>query len=181
VLAGESAPAYRLPCIVKPCNDGSSFGVTLAKTPAAYRRGLALALRGDGRALVEDYVPGREFTVGVVGQSALPVVEIVLGNEIYDFDSKYGKAGYQHLVPATLKQGQEKAMRSLGLRVHRLLGCRGFSRVDMIQGRGGLKVIEVNTLPGMTKDSLLPDAARAVGWDMQTLVVNMLNHSLKGQ
>ena len=176
---GEKTPAWKKKCITKPCSDGSSFGVTLCKNAAQYRKGIKAALQGEGRMLIEEYIAGREFAVGVVGKMALPAVEIIPGNEFYDFDSKYGKAGYQHLVPAPVTAVQEKTMRVLALKTHQLLGCRGFSRVDMILGKQGLKVIEINTLPGMTKDSLFPDAARAAGWDMSHLVERMLFHSLE--
>jgi D-alanine-D-alanine ligase len=117
--------------------------------------------------------------VGVLGAAALPVVEIVPQHAFYDFHSKYASGGSRHLCPAPLPKRVAARAQALALAAHRALGCRAYSRTDMILSpQGGLTVLEVNTLPGMTSVSLLPDAARAAGLGYGELLEAMLKESL---
>jgi len=176
---GEAVPRVALPAVVKPVSQGSALGVTIARTPAQLRAGLKAAWRLDEGALVEPYLRGRELTVGVLGARALPAVEILPQHEFYDFHSKYAAGGSRHLCPAPLAPALEARARALALKAHRALGCRAYSRTDMILGPGGgLRVLEVNTLPGLTSVSLLPDAARAAGLGYGELLEAMLQASL---
>lgn len=180
VLArGGALPRAALPLVVKPVSQGSALGVTLARTRAQLKAGLRAAWRLDGRALVEPYLAGRELTVGVLGARALPVIEILPRHDFYDFHSKYAPGGSRHLCPAPLQAAQAARAQDLALRAHRALGCRAYSRTDLILGRSGMRVLEVNTLPGLTSVSLLPDAARAAGLDYGDLLEAMLQASLK--
>ena len=176
---GQGLPArLPLPCVVKPVAQGSSLGITLARSRAQARLGLRAALRWDKEALIEPYIRGREFAVGVLGGRALPLVEIVPINEFYDYHSKYAEGGSRHLCPAPLPAAQSARLRVLGLKAHRVLGCRGFSRVDILLDRSGRAwVLEVNTLPGLTNVSLLPDAAKAAGLAYGQLLEEMIRAS----
>jgi D-alanine-D-alanine ligase len=177
---GARAPRISLPAVVKPVAQGSALGVTIARTPAQLRAGLRAAWRWDSGALVEPYLPGRELTVGVLGARALPVVEIVPEHGFYDYHSKYAAGGSKHLCPAPLAPARAARAQDLALRSHRALGCRAYSRTDLILGpSGAMRVLEVNTLPGMTDVSLLPDAARSAGLDYGALLEAMLAESLK--
>lgn len=173
---GRSLP---LPCVVKPPSQGSSVGITIVKKRAQSAAALKLAWSYEPVALVENYVKGREFTAGILGEEALPVVEIVAKNDFYDWQSKYEEGGSRHLCPAPVPSSLEKKIKSLALQAHRLLGCKGWSRVDMmLDAKRKLWILEVNTLPGMTPTSLLPDAARAAGINFGQLLQRMLEASL---
>ena len=179
VERGGKAPRLALPLVVKPVSQGSSLGMTIVRKAVDVPRALALAFEWDRRALMERYLPGRELTVGVLGRQALPIVEILPQHAFYDFHSKYASGGSRHLCPAPLPARAAAAAQALALRSHQALGCRGYSRTDLILSpKGGLTVLEVNTLPGMTSVSLLPDAARAAGLGYGELLERMLQESL---
>jgi D-alanine-D-alanine ligase len=166
------------PLIVKPAEQGSAVGVSLVRDAPAFRRALKAA-SGFGPVLVERFIPGRELTVGVLGSQALPVVEIVPKNEFYDWESKYAPGGSRHLCPAPLPAAVAARAQALSLAAHRALGCRGYSRADLrLDPKGGLWMLEVNTLPGMTRVSLMPDAAKAAGMGFEDLLKAMVKESL---
>jgi D-alanine-D-alanine ligase len=177
---GQTPPKnLKLPVIIKPVAQGSTQGLTLVKKRAGVEKALREAWRWDPVALVEPYLAGREFTVGVLGSGALPVVEILPAHELYDFHSKYAEGGSRHLCPAPIPAALAVRMQAAALKAHRVLGCRAYSRTDLILGRSGsFKVLELNTLPGLTSVSLLPDAARSVGLGYGKLLEAMLQHSL---
>jgi D-alanine-D-alanine ligase len=128
---------------------------------------------------VEQFIPGTEVTVGILGDQALPVVEIVPKHKFYDFYSKYARGGSQHIVPARLPEKTREAVSRLAQSAFRVLGCRHFGRVDIIVSpKEGPTVLEVNTLPGLTDTSLLPDAAKATGMDFDQLVLTILSLAL---
>jgi D-alanine-D-alanine ligase len=156
-----------VPAFVKPSRQGSSLGMSLVRRLEDLAPALERALEYDSRVLVEEQVVGRELTVGIIGNrrlTALPVVEIVSRREFFDYRAKYDPQLCDEVCPAELTADETRDAQELALRAHRALDCRGLSRVDMIltKGRGGV-VLEVNTLPGMTVNSLLPKAARAAG------------------
>ena len=160
------AAADRLPAVVKPAGQGSSIGMSLVDDPFAMRAALEASFQYDRQVLVERRISGRELTVGILGNrepTALPVIEIVSKREFFDYQAKYDPALSEEICPALLSAAEAAAAQQLALRAHRALGCRGLSRVDMIQGEAGLVVLEVNTMPGMTVNSLLPKAARTAG------------------
>jgi len=179
VERGAKIPKLPLPLVVKPVSQGSSLGMSIARKAVDLPRAVALALKWDRQALLEPFLPGRELTVSVLGRRALPVLEIQPQHAFYDYHSKYATGGSRHLCPAPLPARTTAAAQDLALRSHRALGCRAYSRTDMILGpKGGLTVLEVNTLPGMTSVSLLPDAARAAGIGYGELLEAMLKESL---
>ncbi len=160
------ARAY-IPAVVKPSREGSSLGMSLVDAPEGLGPALEQAFEHDGRVLVEERLQGRELTVGVIGNqrlTALPVIEIVPKRAFFDYRAKYDPELSDEICPADLEEEQTLAAQQLAIRAHRALDCRGLSRVDMIltPDRGPI-LLEVNTLPGMTVNSLLPKAARAAG------------------
>ncbi|MGH7441199.1 MAG: D-alanine--D-alanine ligase [bacterium] len=180
VPKGAPVPCCALPAVVKPLAQGSALGLSLVRSRSLLLEALKRAWRWDSAAVVEEYISGRELTVAVLGGRALPVVEIVPEHEFYDFHSKYVKGGSRHLCPAILGVSKAVHAQDLALRAHRALRCRAFSRTDMILGSDGrFRVLEVNTLPGLTPVSLLPDAARAAGLDYGELLEAMLKSSLE--
>jgi len=171
-----------VPAVVKPVRQGSSVGMTLVHHASEMRSALDEAFVYDSRALVEERVAGRELTVGVIGNrelTALPVVEIVSKREFFDYRAKYDAQLCDEICPAAIPPDIAAAAQDLGVRAHRALGCRGLSRADMILGASGLVVLEVNTLPGMTVNSLLPKAARAAGIPFDELLHRLVQLALE--
>jgi D-alanine-D-alanine ligase len=129
--------------------------------------------------LAEEFVAGREFSCGVLGEEALPVVEILPSDEFYSYDAKYKPGGSRHLVPAPIDHDLTSRLQTLALSVHRLLGLRDYSRADFIVSKEGRPtVLEVNALPGMTPTSLLPDEALHAGISYEALVERLLQYAL---
>ena len=163
------------PWVVKPASQGSAVGVTFVASTGRWRKALRAALASDREALVEKAVSGTEITVGILDDRALPVVEIVPKHAFYDYYSKYAKGGSRHLIPARLPDKTLARASDLALKAFRATGCRHFARVDFIVDKSGQPwILEINTLPGLTELSLLPDAARAAGLSFDELVVEML-------
>jgi D-alanine-D-alanine ligase len=177
---GQSLPSnLKYPVFIKPVAQGSALGVSPAKNRAEALKALSQAWRWDEAALVEPYLKGRELTVGVLGDKALPVVEIVPEHAFYDFHSKYAAGGSRHLCPAPISAAAARKAQAAALAAHRALGCRAFSRSDVIlDAKGNVHLLEVNTLPGLTSVSLLPDAAKADGLSYLELLELMLQASL---
>lgn len=178
-LTREGALSIGLPFVVKPSSQGSTVGITIVRETATLANALGLAFRYDPEALIEKYIAGVEVTVGVLGTRtprALPTLEIVPKNEFYDWDSKYTPGGSEHIVPARIPEASRAECEKLAVEAHMSLKCRGYSRVDMIvEPSGQTWVIEVNTLPGLTQVSLLPDAAKAEGISFDQLIQVILN------
>ncbi len=171
-----------IPAIVKPNREGSSLGMSLVDEPQALVPALEQAFRHDPRVLVEERLQGRELTVGVIGNArptALPVVEIVPRRAFFDYRAKYDPAMSDEICPAHLPEEQTHAVQQLAIRAHAALDCRGLSRVDMIltPDRGPI-LLELNTLPGMTVNSLLPKAARAAGIPFGELLDRLIQLAL---
>jgi D-alanine-D-alanine ligase len=173
---------FTLPCVVKPNRQGSTVGISIVKQRSELAAALRLAWKHDTQVMIEKFCPGREITVGVMGERALPVVEIVPKHEFYDYESKYAPGMSEHIIPARMSASQLKEAQRLAVAAHKALGCRGVSRVDLIVGHGGrMDILEVNTLPGMTATSLLPDAARHAGIAFEELVARMVYEALEGR
>ncbi|MBI3292770.1 MAG: D-alanine--D-alanine ligase [Elusimicrobia bacterium] len=172
-------PTRRWPVVVKPTMQGSALGVTIARTPAEFQRGLRRAWRLSPSALVEAYIRGTEVTVGILGDQPLPVIEIIPANPFYDYEAKYVPGKSTHVIPARLPAGVLHRVQMLALAAFRALGAKAVARVDMIVDRRMEPfLLEVNTIPGMTETSLLPEAARAIGISFDELVLKILKYSL---
>lgn len=159
----ESRLGY--PLVVKPNKEGSTVGLTVVKSPSRLSEALATAGKYDDEVMLEKFVPGRELTVGILGDRALAVGEIFpKRGEIFDYESKYQPGGAEEVFPADLTPEQTARIQDLGLRTHRALKLQDYSRLDFrMDPDGGIWVLEANTLPGMTATSLLPQSAGAVG------------------
>ena len=159
-----------LPVVVKPVRQGSSVGVSRVFHEAEWPAALAAALGYDEIALVEEFIPGRELTVGVVGDVVLPVMEIVAPDGFFDYRAKYTAGVSQHVFPRDLTEATVRACQAAARATFRALGCSGMGRVDIrLRPDGKFFVLELNNIPGMTEISLLPDAARAHGWSFPEL------------
>lgn len=169
--------------VVKPATEGSALGVSIAHNPEELDGAIAAALAIDEVALVERFVEGVEVTVAVLGNDrpeTLPVIEIIPRNEFYDFESKYADGGAQHICPARISEEQTEACQRIAVAAHRAIGCRGVSRSDLIiDATGTCWLLETNTIPGMTKTSLLPDAARTVGIGYPQLCRLLVEYALE--
>lgn len=152
------------PLVVKPNKQGSTVGLTVVKSPDGLQSAVETAFAFDDEVMLERFVPGRELTCGILADEALAVGEIVVPSEVFDYESKYQEGGAEEIFPAELTEEQTRSVRDLALRAHRALKLEGFSRVDFrMDAEGGLWCLEVNTLPGMTRTSLLPQSAAAAG------------------
>ncbi len=168
------------PLVVKPAKEGSSIGLSIAENPAALFVALKNAFAFDQEVVVEKYIKGREITVGILEDNPLPVIEIVPKNKFYDFQAKYTPGMSDYNVPADLPQQITRFAQETALKAHKLLGCRCFSRVDiMLDSNEHPVVLEVNTIPGFTATSLLPKAAAACGIDFAQLCQMMIGSALK--
>jgi D-alanine-D-alanine ligase len=179
--SGRAADAF-LPAVTKPARQGSSIGMSLVDSADEMRAALEKAFAHDARVLVEERLLGTELTVGVLGNEvieALPVVEIVPQNDFFDYEAKYDPALTEEICPARIPEAAAARAQDLALRSHRALGCRGLSRVDMILTAGGPVVLEVNTMPGMTINSLLPKAAKAAGISFPELLDRLVRLALE--
>ena len=163
------------PVVVKPAANGSSIGLSIVESQNDLGRALETALALDERAIIEEYIKGREFTVGILGQIALPVIEVRPHNKFFDFEAKYKTGMTDYIVPAEIDEKLSDKAKIAGLVAHKSLGCRGFSRVDMILGEdGNFYVLELNSIPGLTETSLLPKAARSIGIDFLKLCIILI-------
>lgn len=164
-----------LPLVIKPANHGSSIGLSLVEVNEQITCAIELAFGFDERIIIEEYIFGRELTVGVLGEEALPVIEIIPKNKFFDFAAKYQSGLTEYIVPAHLDEDVAKKVQKAALTAHKLLGCRGCSRTDIILTKEGLPyILEVNTIPGMTSTSLLPKAAKITGMDFNYLCIKLL-------
>ena len=164
-----------LPLIVKPSREGSTIGlskVTAAEDlPAAYQ----LAAQHDSVVLAEQFIEGMELTAAILGETPLPLVRIETAGGLYDYQAKYFSNDTCYFCPSGLSAGQEQAIQAQALQAHKILGCEGWGRVDvMLDKSGRAYFLETNTSPGMTDHSLVPMAARAAGISFEDLVVRIL-------
>jgi len=184
ILRKGARPTLPLPIVIKAPKEGSSVGVYIIKSPAELEPALADAWRFGDELLVEEFIAGKELTVGIVGDIALPVIEIRARKDFYNFDNKYpflnpNAAGADHFCPAPLSPAVSDLVRQTGLAAHRALDLAVYSRVDILLTDADRPyVLEVNTIPGMTPASLLPEAAAAVGISYAALCLRIIELSL---
>jgi len=166
---------WPLPYVVKPANEGSSVGVTIVDTPDQRDAALALARTFHGPVIVEEYIAGTEVFVGILNDRVLGSVEVRPATRFYDYEAKYKRTDTQYLIPPRLPAAVIERTQDIALAAYRALGCTGHARPDLrISTTGEPFVLEVNTLPGLTKTSLLPKIARSVGIDYPTLCEHIL-------
>jgi len=173
---------FGLPLVVKPVREGSTIGITIARDAEQVASGLVLAARYDRRVMVQRFVVGTEITVGVLATpdvQVLPTLEIVSDNPVYDYDAKYTPGKSHHIIPARIPEAARAAASEAAGRAFTLLGCSGMGRVDIIVDAGGTPwLLEVNTVPGLTELSLLPDASRAAGITFDELCQRLVDHAV---
>lgn len=178
----EAVSRIGYPVMVKPSRQGSTIGMMKVNAQDELNNAIKQASAYDEQIIVEQFVAGMELTVGVLGNdelTALPVVEIVPKSEYYDYESKYAPGGSEHIIPARLSAAETAQAQEMALRAFRSLGCRGMARIDIIVGSEGMCVLEVNTIPGMTPTSLLPDAAKATGIGFSRLLDMLIEFALE--
>lgn len=179
----ELTERYGLPVVVKPVREGSTIGLTIARDVDAVASGLVLARRYDSRVLVQRFIAGTEITVGVLATPeicVLPTLEITYENETYDYDAKYTEGRSHHIIPARIPEPARRAASDAAARAFRALGCEGMARVDFIISPDCTPwLLEVNTVPGLTELSLLPDAARAAGIPFDELCDRLVRHGIE--
>ncbi len=164
-----------LPLVIKPVTHGSSIGLSIIDKKEDLSKALEKAFAFDSTVIVEEYIKGRELTVGILQERALPVIEIIPKNPFFDFEAKYQAGLTEYVVPAVLEERIASKVRRAGFLAHKLLGCSGCSRVDIILGKNNAPVVlEVNTIPGLTATSLLPKAAKTVGIPFEQLCLTLL-------
>ncbi len=175
-----AAGATGLPLVVKPSCEGSSVGITIVRNSGELAAAAELAFSYDREILVEQHLSGMEVQVGVLGGRALGAIEIVPKDSFYSYKAKYEPGGSEHFFPARIPEEVCRRTLDAGLAAHRALGCRGYSRVDFIVDRDGAPfILEVNTLPGMTATSLLPEIAQGAGLSFPDLVEEILRLALE--
>ena len=170
VIAAHQRPRMQLPIVVKAPRQGSTVGIYIVKKAAELESAIADAAKYDRELLIEKFVPGRELTIGILGDQVLPILEIIPKGGFYDFTNKYpflnpqAGGGAQHVCPAKIDPDKTKEIQDLALSAYRAQGLQVYSRVDVILSETGQPfVLEINTIPGMTEASLLPEAAAAAG------------------
>ncbi len=164
--------------IVKPAREGSSIGMRRVHTADELRNSFLFASQYDDLVLVERWVEGNEFTVAIVDDEALPVIQLKTSHEFYDYDAKYQSNDTQYLLPCGLSAEKEDEIKELALNAYRILGCQGWGRIDVMQDAdGNFALLEANTSPGMTDHSLVPMAAKAKGVDFPALVQTILTEA----
>jgi D-alanine-D-alanine ligase len=185
VIRPGQNPTIPIPIVIKVPRQGSTVGVYIVKSEREIASALEAGSKYDQEFLVEKFVPGRELTIGILGSDALPILEIVPKGGFYDFANKYpflnpgAGGGAEHICPALIPENQTRAIQDLAVRATRSLGLKVYSRVDIILPESGeATVLEINTIPGMTEVSLLPDAAAAAGIQYPDLCARIIELSL---
>lgn len=184
IISAAQHPTIPPPFVIKAPRQGSTVGVYIVKSTREVEPAIAGAANYDNELLVEKFISGRELTIGVLGDLALPILEIIPKGGFYDFTNKYpflnpaAGGGAQHVCPAEIPAAETRAIQDLALRAHRALDLKVYSRVDvLLPDDGEATVLEVNTIPGMTEASLLPDAAAAAGISYADLCARIIELS----
>lgn len=165
--------------MVKPAREGSSIGMRKVHSSEGLADSFAFASQHDDLVIAEQYIEGPEFTVTILGDEALPAIQLVTTHDFYDFDAKYKANDTQYLLPSGLPDYAEGELQKMALKAFKIVGCEGWGRVDAMQDSdGAFWLLEVNTTPGMTDHSLVPMAAKAGGLSFPALVVKILQQTL---
>jgi D-alanine-D-alanine ligase len=165
--------------MVKPAREGSSIGMRKVHSSEALADSYAFAIQHDDLVIAEQYIEGKEFTVAILGEEALPAIQLITTHDFYDFDAKYQANDTQYLLPSGLPDYAEAELQKMSLKAFKLIGCTGWGRVDAMQDSDGdFWLLEVNTSPGMTDHSLVPMAAKAGDLSFPALVVKILQQTL---
>ncbi len=170
---------FDFPCIVKPNAQGSTFGLSMVEHNDAIQNAINLAFKYDNEVLIEDYIHGREITVGILDGNPLPIVEIIPEHSLYDYECKYSPGMSKYVCPAKLDKPLENIIKKDSLDIFNVLNCYGYGRLDYIlDDEGRYYFLELNTLPGMTSTSLLPIAAKKQGIMFKELINTIIKVSI---
>ena len=170
---------FQYPFIVKPSAEGSSIGVFIVENDRDLERAISANEKISSDFIAEDYIEGLEYTVGILGDSALPVIKLLPPGKFYDFNAKYESDKMQYICPSQLDDSMEDELKKISLNCFKACGCKGWGRIDIIiDDKGNPWVIELNTVPGMTSHSLVPLAAKERNIDFENLVLKILDSSL---
>ena len=181
-VEGMDIADVSFPCIVKPNAQGSTFGLSYVKKAKDLRHAIVNSQKFDKNILIEEYISGKEITVGIIQESPMPIVEILPKNKIYDYKCKYTTGMSEYNCPADINDGLSQKIMSDSVKIFKLLGCNGYGRIDFIIDKNeNYYFLEINTLPGMTSTSLLPFAAKAQGLSFNELVKKIIDLGLKGK
>jgi D-alanine-D-alanine ligase len=171
----------KYPVVVKPLIGGSALNITIAKKEKDINKSIDVAFKfkHSDKIIIEEYISGKEITVGVLYGKPLPIIEIIPKYEFYDFRSKYQKNASKHIIPAKITNKLEKLASNYAIKIYKNFCCNAACRVDMIIDKNDkIWVLENNTIPGMTKTSLLPDMAKAIGCSFDNLVLEILKSAI---
>ena len=180
LLEKEATLPFSFPAVAKPVAQGSSFGVSIVRNVNDVQDAYTAAISYGHQVMIEQLVGGAEYTVGIIDDTPLPVLEILLEHTLFDFDTKYETSIKSHAVCASLSPERAREIQQIALRVHQDIGCRGVSRVDIrVDDEDSPFVLEINTIPGMTNESLLPLAAREADIPYDNLVERILHAAVE--
>lgn len=179
VRLDRTSKAPFLPCVIKPCRQGSTIGITIAHTNEEFEKGVVEAFKYDEIVIAEKFVSGKELTVSVLSGNALPIIWIKPKSGFYDYSSKYTKGATEYLFETGFSEEETELIQSAALKAFNSLGCSSYGRTDIIFDGKTPWVLEVNTLPGLTETSLLPQAAAKAGISFPELVTLMIKDALE--
>jgi len=183
-LPNPNLVTFGPPWVVKPSNQGSSVGISIVKNEMDYHKSIAIAGEYSEEIIIEEYLQGVEVSCGVLGNKnpqPLPVIEICPKNEFFDYESKYTPGMCKEIVPARISPEETKKVQKLAIKVYQSVNCQDFGRVDMIIKNGQPYVLEINTIPGLTPNSLLPQEAAASGITYPKLLDKIITSALKNR
>ena len=170
-----NAKKIKFPIVVKPINEGSSLGVYICKNKKNLSKNYKKLFKNYNKILIEEYIPGREIQVAVMGKKELGAIELVPKREFYDYNAKYSKSAQtKHIMPANLSKKKYKEVLKIAKKAHQMLGCKGITRSDFRFFNNKFYLLELNTQPGMTKLSLVPEIARHSGLNFEDLVLKII-------
>ncbi|MDD3998586.1 MAG: D-alanine--D-alanine ligase [Candidatus Shapirobacteria bacterium] len=169
----------KVPCVVKPTNGGSSVGVTIVKKKDELERAIEEAKKFDDEIIIEEYIKGVEVSCGIIGDLVLPVIEIVPRKDFFNYEAKYIKGMSEEICPARLPKNIIKKIQNETKRIYKTIKAEGYARVDFIVRKGKVYLLEINTLPGLTSNSLLPMEAMAIGISYSQLLDKIIELALK--
>ncbi len=178
-LFNDKSPKFDLPYVVKPSEEGSTMGLSIVKNKNDLRLAIQFASEFSNKIMVEEFISGRELTVGILGNKPLPIVEIIPKHDFYDYECKYSEGMSTYVVPAQLPNSLARKIQKDALKIYHALDCKNYARVDFrLNENNEHFLLEVNTLPGLTSTSLLPKAAKVAGLSFPSLIEIIINLAL---
>jgi len=181
-LKDNNSHKFSYPYVVKPSNEGSTLGLSIVNVESELEDAISLAAEFSDEIIIEEFIPGRELTVGIIGNKPLPIVEIKPKHDLYDYECKYTEGMSEYIVPAELSDSVVRSISEDALKIYQTIGCRHYARADFrLNEKGEHYLLEINTLPGMTVTSLLPKAAKAAGLEFPDLIDIIINIASMGK